>query len=169
MTNHFRHQYKWLILIALLTFATSLGCVDDPEGVQANAQTVTLPEVDEQQELLYSLSSGRTPVEERLAGELESLLPGEWSHSNASAGTALDIIFLGHDAVNGDIAILMVPTNEDVMPTRITLEGADAILHLPGSENGYLIEHIDADRLELYDTESESVLVYLRETSTLAE
>jgi len=149
-----QHPLRTLLrstLPVLLMVCGLTGCVDeDADAWSDNAQ----------QELLYSLSSGRTPVEERLAGELEGLLPGDWARAAEEGEPELHITFLGHDAVTGDIALLM--EDAEVHPTRVVLSDEQALLILTELNRSYLIEHIDADTLALQELETGERFVYHR-------
>ncbi|MEL6180761.1 MAG: hypothetical protein AAFS10_17500, partial [Myxococcota bacterium] len=144
MTISPKHMLRFLIQGLALTWLVMclVGCVDE----DADAWS------DGQQELLYSLSSGRTPIEEQLAGELEGLLPGDWAQADIDTQTELQITFLGHDAVTGDIAFLL--EDAEVHPTRVVLSEDQALLILSDHNRSYLIEHLDADTLALQELET---------------
>ena len=149
--QHTLHTLTRGALPALMMVCCLTGCVDeDGDAWSDNAQ----------QELLYSLSSGRTPGEERLAGELEGLLPGDWTRAADDGQPELHITFLGHDAVTGDIALLLADV--EVHPTRVVLSDDQALLILPEYNRSYLIEHIDADTLALQELETSERFVYHR-------
>jgi hypothetical protein len=139
-----------LVLIIFLT-GSAVGCVEGSED-------------------LGDLTN-RSFEEELLAEDIEALLPGTWrfqaSQQNSRAplgGKDLDIIVLGHDAVTGDVAILIEgPLDGDLQPGRIVLDESVAILRLPEVDNRLRIERIEDDVLILQDDDERTTLLYHRE------
>ena len=97
----------------------------------------------------------RTSLEAQRAEEVEALLPGAWMWTEGSAGTVdLSIVFLGHDAVSGDVALLIEGENDDaVIPASVRLDGPSATL-LVGASESWSIELLADDTLVLADPTS---------------
>lgn len=101
------------------------------------------------------LVAPRTSVEASRAEEVEALLPGAWMWEHGSADAVdLSIVFLGHDAVSGDVALLIEgEDDEQVAPASVRLQGSSAELVTAG-EGVWRIEVLGNDRLVLVDAAS---------------
>ncbi len=129
----------------------AIGCVD--EGFDSGEE----------------LSSGRSFEEELLAEDLEALLPGVWlldtEDHHTLALDELSIVFLGHDAVTGDVALLIDTQDESedsLQPARAHLADSDATLHLTQDDISLRIEQIEDDLLVLQADDETPRLVYRR-------
>ncbi len=76
------------------------------------------------------VAATRTSTEAQRAEEIEALLPGVWMWEDGSADALdLSIVFLGHDAVTGDVALLIEGESDDaVVPASVQLQGPVATL-----------------------------------------
>ena len=145
--NSCRHIYYMLVFALLIPVA---GCV---EGSQ---------EVDD--------LTNRSFEEELLAEDIEALLPGTWRWERSSQGSQpplggadLDIVVLGHDAVSGDVAILIdQPLDSELKPGRVVLDESVAIIQFPETESRLRIERIEDDILVLQDDDERTTLLYHR-------
>ena len=130
--------------------AFTVGCVDD--GTTDD---------------FSDLTSSRSFDEELLAEDMEALLPGRWAWDETSTiahpteGEALSIVFLGHDAVTGDVALL-IESLDELQPARVVLEGGEATLWIGAEEASFRVERIEDDVLVLQGDESTDRLVYNR-------
>lgn len=103
-------------------------------------------------------------AEERIAEDMEALLPGMWVRQDgAELNAHLEIMFLGHDARTGDVAMLVeTTTGREMHPARVVISESHGTLHFPDSDAAYVVERIDVDRLVLQDVEGRGRLVYRR-------
>jgi hypothetical protein len=111
------------------------------------------------------LSSSRTVAEERIAEDMEALLPGLWVWQGGAdqPESSLEIMFLGHDARTGDIAMLVETANaRELHPARVVITESHGTLQFPDSDDAYVVERIDVDRLVLQDVETNARLFYRR-------
>ncbi len=147
-----RQRATHLLLTALLAaVAIMSGCVAESEDA-------------------FGLSSSRTFEEELLAEDIAALLPGSWSYDAAASTHALpgssgvmSIVFLGHDAVSGDIALLAeVNQGDRLEPARVGLDESDATLMMPERDFSLRIERIEDDLLVLQGDAPSVRLVYHR-------
>lgn len=157
-------------LLALACSALVVGCVDEgrDDGEPSQAQVVGLEEGG----LLPTLTPGRSFEEELLAEDMEALLPGDWVWDQRasslpeamSAVEELSIVFLGHDAVTGDVALLIEEDHHSgqLLPARVSLDESEATLRFPETETALGIEHIEDDLLILRSESDGTRLVYRR-------
>jgi len=114
------------------------------------------------------ISSSRSFEEELLAEDIEALLPGTWEWEKTSdadppvKSQEISIVFLGHDAVTGDVAILIETPNHEIQPALVTLDEGVASLQLPPENSQLRIERIEDDVLVLQDEEGSKHLFHRR-------
>lgn len=137
----------------LMLSMTQIGCVDEAEP-------------DE----VADLSSGRSFEEELMAEDIEALLPGTWRWDQSSThqppldSEDLSIVFLGHNAVTGDVALLIeTPDQDELQPARVSMDESAASLHLPETDTSFRVERIEDDVLVLQDDAMSIRLVYRRQ------
>ncbi len=140
-------------LVGLLLGSTA--CAEDEEG-----SVDTLP--------------ARSTHEALLAEEIEVLLPGIWAwegstpaESDNAASLEISIVFLGHDAATGNVALLVetdTPQGDEtlIQAARVELDDTLATLHLTNPPGSYLLERIQEDTLVVQDTQTATRLVYRR-------
>jgi len=145
------------LLLLVLVAGTLAACGDD------GGESERLVGFDET--LAGSLGPDRSAVEEQLAEELAALLPGAWAWDEASTvrGADIEVTFLGHDAVSGDLALLIetVPVAE-LRPARVVLSDDQAVVEFPDDHVSYSVDAIEDDRLVLVGQDSTEKLVYRR-------
>lgn len=150
-----------LSMAILLAASLTTACVDESE----DEWTVAL---NEESVAFGDLSPGRTFEEELLAEDLEALLPGSWVLESQSAQPdtrpLFDITFLGHDAVSGDLALLLEDPADpnSIEPVRVTLSESEATLRLAQNGRSFRVEQIEDELLVLHQDETNVRLVYTR-------
>lgn len=150
------HLHRLCLVLAGLWLAwASTACVEEPSEEPG-------------------LGGSRSLHEELLAEEVEALLPGDWLWDHAQPQTeelempALSILFLGHDAVSGDAAVLLElgddaeQTQTRIQAARVHFEDTVATLHLNQGRRGWRVESIGEDQLVLHDLETDTRHFYLR-------
>ncbi len=120
------------------------------------------------------LTTERNLHESLLAEDVEALLPGSWIWDHTQSEdievdmSALSILFLGHDAVTGDVAILIEEgddaeqTQRQLQAARVSITNKRAMLHLSESPQVYQIEEINEEQLVLREHGTDTTLIYLR-------
>jgi hypothetical protein len=96
----------------------------------------------------------RSLQEALLAEEIEALLPGTWMSDTGSPDLGdLSIVFLGHDAMSGDVALLIEgETDESLEPALVSLRDNTAILTL--NDGDWEIDSLGNEELVLTHPET---------------
>jgi hypothetical protein len=144
-----------LVLAGLWLAWTATACVEDPAEEPG-------------------LGASRSLHEELLAEEVEALLPGDWlwDHAQPQAGElempALSILFLGHDAVTGDAAVLLElgddaeQTQRQLQAARVHFDDTVATLHMSEDSGTWRVQSMSEDQLVLHDLQTDTRHFYLR-------
>lgn len=151
-----RHLTLSLLLLVLLS-GGAVACGDDGGDPGRDAGFEEGPG--------GSLGPGRSAVEEQLAEELAALLPGAWAWDEASTvrGADLEVTFLGHDAVSGDLALLVeTEPEQELRPARVILSDDQAMVEFTDDHVSYSVDAIEDDRFVLVATDGTEKLVYRR-------
>jgi hypothetical protein len=151
--SHHTTQHHLLCLLAATLATGAVACVEEPD--------VALPQA-------------RSLQEELLAEEVEALLPGDWVWDHAQPQDAevelptLSILFLGHDAVTGDAALLLnlgddaEQSEQRLQAARVQFQPQRATLWLGEDHDAFLLDTIAEDLLVLQDRQTGARLFYLR-------
>jgi len=104
----------------------------------------------------------RPLVETQLAEKIEALLPGTWACDQVEPAIGdLFVVFLGHDAVSGDVALLIEADNgEDLQAVSVSLGDNSATLVLQNQH--WQIQTLGDEELALLNTVDGTILRFHR-------
>ncbi len=149
---HAVHTRLWgrthgLSLCLIFALLFSAACTHSEEDVEPSAVGVS-----------------RSAAEWRVAEDLESFLPGQWRwHADSTAPAFnMEIIFLGHDALSGDVALLMTQHDGDPEPLRVVVSAEQALVQFEDVGLECVVEELGDERLVLRCLGDGRVLVFER-------